>query len=130
MKDKSKQPDSLTPAPDTGREFAARRTIIKGIASSVPVVMTIGSGHAMAQTSASCVVEPNPQPTTCLTEAEWTAEDPKYARVEVDPTQCVDTGSSAEASRKLLLVNENGEETDQTFGTAVTTSCYNSFNPV
>jgi len=51
--DDSKQKDGERQAPDVGREFAARRTIVKGMASAVPVVMTIGCGQAMAAAS-SC----------------------------------------------------------------------------
>ena len=39
------------PPENTGKEFAARRTIVKGIASALPVVMTIGCGKAVAQSS-------------------------------------------------------------------------------
>ena len=53
MADDSKQKDGESQAPDVGREFAARRTIVKGMASAVPVVMTIGCGQAMAAAS-SC----------------------------------------------------------------------------
>jgi hypothetical protein len=134
MKDKSKQPDSLTPAPDTGREFAARRKIVKGMASAVPVVMTLGCGQAMAQASTMrCIVEPSPMPDHCINQSK--TENPEYAREDATQTECKDTDPNAVGSnsdpaankRRLVYVDSNGDPTTSTMGLPVTASCYASF---
>jgi hypothetical protein len=67
MKDDSNRQDGQNPAPDSGREFAARRKIVKGMASAVPVVMTIGCGQAMANNSSlQCIKEPAVRPDECI----------------------------------------------------------------
>jgi hypothetical protein len=67
MKDDSDRQEGQNPALDSGREFAARRKIVKGMASAVPVVMTIGCGQAMANgSSLQCIKEPLVRPDECI----------------------------------------------------------------
>ncbi len=129
MHDDSAQQDDQSPTPETGREFAARRTIIKGMASAVPVVMTIGCGQAMAQASSlRCIVEPPQDPTICLTDDELTSEDPKYVRIPLsDASQCAKTESTPNARNILLYVDSYGNPTNSSSGLPVTASCYCSF---
>lgn len=68
MNNSSDHDDQQVPATDTGKEFAARRTVVKGLASAVPVVMTLGCGKALAQTSSvECLANPpTAQPQVCI----------------------------------------------------------------
>ena len=90
MKDDSDQEGGRNLPSDSGVEFAARRTIVKGMASVVPVVMTIGCGQAMAQgSSLQCIVEPIPPPEHCIKESD--TEDPVYVRVDSTQQDCKNT---------------------------------------
>jgi hypothetical protein len=109
-----------------GESFAARRTIVKGMASAVPVVMTMGCGKALAQSSLSCVVTtPIPQN---LAECKNLSQPDEWARVPATMSQCGGSGGSTSLNRlKLIYVDENGNAATSATGFPVTLSCYASF---
>jgi len=51
MGDDIKQESNQNSAPEQGKEFAGRRNVIKGLAATVPVILTITSGEAAATSS-------------------------------------------------------------------------------
>lgn len=83
MTDDSTQKGANRPERVTGRDFAARRTIVKGVASAVPVIMTVGCGQAMAQASSSvehCLIQDSSEIPECI----GIDEHDKYARRAAD----------------------------------------------
>lgn len=57
MKDRKASGNGEVRADSKGVEFASRRTVVKGLASAVPVVMTLGNGAALAQSSGDCAAD-------------------------------------------------------------------------
>jgi hypothetical protein len=53
------------PEESKGLKFASRRTVVKGMASAVPVVMTLGNGAALAQSSGDCAPDHLTAAATC-----------------------------------------------------------------
>lgn len=51
MGDDSKQEDIASSVLDQGKGFASRRKVIKGLATTVPVILTITSGEVLANAS-------------------------------------------------------------------------------
>ena len=125
MTDKKDQREYTGQEADQSRDFAARRTVLKGIVSAVPVVLTVSAGEALANASnLQCVSNPP----------------------SLDPEQCIDANASDEYVRDLMEVPDGNGGTEQKNcllyayedGQVVTTSdpgnnfpftpsCYNSF---
>ncbi len=129
MTDRSKQSvtdkqskTEKSPSSSEQKEFAARRTVIQGIASVAPVIMTLSSGEALANSSSlQCIKEPPYQPPKCITKYqtdEWLRKyvsyDSKYGTV---------------TKKCLKYVDQSGEFCTEKEGYPVTRSCYNSFIP-
>jgi hypothetical protein len=113
MMDESKQTDNQSLARDSGKEFAARRRVVKGMASAVPVVMTIGCGQAMAQASSfQCIVEPIVQPDHCINENAY--DD--YVREPATQAECNDTNPGG---RNLLSKGSRSGMGEQKPGSSI-----------
>ena len=132
--DESKQTDSRGPGSDSGQGFAARRRVVKGMASAVPVIMTIGSGQAMAQASTLCIDKPIIQPAHCINDDQ--SDD--YVREPSTEQECSDTDpgsfygaepddSLEDNKKRLVYVDQDGDPTSSSAGKPVTVSCYASF---
>ncbi len=69
MADTSDQGKNSSMEPDESRDFAARRTVLKGLVAAVPVVLTVTSGEALANASSlQCIGMPEgTNPADCIT---------------------------------------------------------------
>ncbi len=104
-------------------EFDTRRTVVKGIASAVPVIMTVGSGEVLANASSlKCIKQPTSQPKECIGEYDRDAWLREWRSVEVGK-------KSYEKQQCLAYVDESGELVSNKKGYPVTQSCYVSFVP-
>ena len=107
--------------PEQGKEFANRRTVIKGLAASVPVIMTLTSGKAAAQASTyQCIGKPGGVPQLHSIPLSEAGTDIWYRYVDPnDPDRLL-----------LWYADTNGVvSTDPNSGEAFTASCYASFMP-
>jgi hypothetical protein len=127
---KGNKDDVLNSNAEQGSTFAARRTIIKGLTSAVPVVLTVGCGKALANASSlQCVKDPEPgsAPPEYITAEELDAETPPWVREKVEvPTS---GGPEKEIRYKLVYVDQDGKHynNDTPNSSPVTHSCYASF---
>jgi len=130
MKDDSRKAGDLESSPGQGRDFASRRTVIKALASTVPVVMTIGCGKALADASnLACIVKtPPPIEDVCIDGTDQWVREPtlQFDPVTGDPIIDPDTGEQV-TQNCLLYVNEQGDPIPAGSGYPVTVSCYASF---
>ncbi len=115
------QPEAVSP------EFAARRTVLKGLLATAPVVLTVTTGEALANASAfQCVTNDAPltPPEECIDIAasdEWKREP-----------QWVDdgTGTGTNVQKNCLLYADtdgNVYSSKVAQSHPVHPSCYNSF---
>lgn len=116
----------------TGEAFAARRRVVKGVASAVPVIMTISSAHAQVIANASslqCVQPPpppEPEPSIKFQQKniaedlgnDYYVDTDGWVRKLVVPT----TGPR---ELQLIYVDQDGEPGGEAY--PVTKSCYASF---
>jgi hypothetical protein len=145
MTDRSKQSGEQESTAAKQDEFATRRTVIQGIASVAPVVMTLSSGEALANSSSlQCIKEPPFQPPECIKKYQSDEWLRKYTEVEAGEscsktaTWSWKTGWTTKEScttkkttkQCLVYVDESGYFTSKKKGgTPLTRSCYNSFLP-
>ena len=133
---KDKQDTDTNSNPEQGAAFASRRTIMKGLAATVPVVMTIGCGQAMANASSLQCIEALRQerPTNCIDVEDRTQKTslPKNPDEWLRKTVNIKNPNKTPVYKSCLVtVDQNGipKTTGQQIG-PVTLSCYASFTPV
>lgn len=125
MVDDSKQEGIASSVPDQGKGFASRRKVIQGLAATVPVILTITSGEALANASSlQCIGKPEdatPLDTIGVGVAE--PDGLKWVRTDV-----IGPGNpGAVIGRKLVYVDSLGNEADSESGSPFTASCHMSF---
>jgi len=137
--DDSKQVDDQRSV--EAEEFAARRKVIKGMASVAPVIMTLGSGEVLANSSNLQCIEKNrhAMPQKCLDKDEhgiWESEDPewlrklKWRKKQGDEYKKCNPDYDHDCVQKkcLVYVDESGHKLRRSEGgMPITKSCYNSF---
>jgi hypothetical protein len=126
MADDIKQEDGENPAPQQGREFASRRRVLMGLAASVPVVMTVTSGEALANASSlQCIGKPTPHPPKWI---KKDGDDGWYRRKKLYKTK--DSGKKI-YKKRLMYVDKWGQRVhpDHIDAQPFTQSCHNSFLP-
>ncbi len=98
---------------------SVRRTVVKGIASAIPMIMTVGSGEVLANSSnLQCIKEPLVEPDRCIGKNDTDIWLRKWKQKDGVTKQC------------LVYVDESGNITKKKYGgKPVTQSCYNSFLP-
>ncbi|MCP4127213.1 MAG: hypothetical protein GY753_09145 [Gammaproteobacteria bacterium] len=121
MMENNKQAGDQGSAPADG--FDTRRTVVKGIASAVPVIMTVGSGEVLANASSlQCIKQPTSQPDKCIGKNDRDTWLRKWKNVKVGRNKY-------EKKQCLVYVDESGDFVSKKNGTPVTQSCYCSFVP-
>lgn len=127
MADSNIQGENSSLEAEESREFAARRTVIKGLVTAVPVILTVSSGEALANASnLQCIQQPpSLNPDACLdlgVNDEWYRE-PKFVEDPADPT-----GPTIERNC-LVYADPDGNTTNEPMPgfNPFTHSCYNSF---
>ena len=123
---KDRQVIDINTNPDQGRAFASRRTIIKGLTSAVPIVMTVGCGKAMANASSfQCITAPVQEPVECIDSQDYPDGD---GWLRTATPQNGTTTTDTEAQQCLVYVDQDGTQvSSRTDGLPVTLSCYSSF---
>ena len=128
MADNNIQGENSSLDAEESREFAARRAVIKGLVSAIPVILTVSSGEALANASnLQCIQNPPAlEPTQCID----AAQDDAWVRRLTDVDDGTGTGTMVEKNC-LIYAYEDGEISLEP-GAQVkpfTHSCYNSFMP-
>lgn len=136
MVDRSEQSEKQESTLSGQDEFATRRTVIQGLASVAPVIMTLSSGEALANSSSlQCIKKPLDTPPKCIGKKESDKWLRKYTKVSKDCSSKKIWGSkktcdSTKTTKKCLVyVDESGKFTTKKDGYPITRSCYNSFLP-
>jgi len=132
MAEDGKQVSDQNPVSEEG--FDTRRTVIKGLASAAPVIMTLGSGEVLAMASnLQCITKPHDEvPPKCI--GKYQRDGWLRRRMDVDVSDCSqnwwEQTKSCEpeyvTKRCLRYVNESGNFVEKP-GYKITRSCYNSF---
>jgi hypothetical protein len=130
MTEEIKQENDQTPGAGQGVEFANRRKVLKGVASSLPVILTVTNGApAAAQSIMHCIGQPeNANPETCI--PENTSD--KWAR-SLESEECYPDGDVTQdpfMGHKLIYMDKDGTNvhTDPMWGGYyLTNSCHQSF---
>ena len=127
MGDDIKQEELASAVPEKGKEFAGRRKVIKGLAATVPVIMTITSGEAAATTSMlQCIGTPNghnaPKWLKKGKSDQWVRKTAYYGR---------NRWGKKIYKQRLVYANKWGQIVHPNYYGAkpFTHSCYNSFLP-
>ncbi len=135
MVEDSKQAGDQNQVPVEVDEFAARRKVIKGMASVAPVIMTLGSGEVLANSSnLQCLKEPPPMLEKCIDkdlEDDWYRKRKWVREVgENEYESCYKDSQDCVKKNCLVYVDTDGEQLSQRDGgSPITKSCYNSFLP-
>jgi hypothetical protein len=157
MTDRSNQSENENKEllPSGQNEFATRRTVIQGLASVAPVIMTLSSGEALANSSnLHCLKKPYIKPPKCIGKKQSDKWLRKYTKIGKKSCTTKTGGGSksgwgksgwgksgwGSSSKKscttkkttkkcLVYVDESGCFTSKKKGTPITRSCYNSFLP-
>lgn len=125
MGDGIKQEHVAGSNPEQGKEFAGRRNVIKGLAATVPVILTITSGEAAATTSMlQCVGGPGAEHAP-----KWIGKDKRDKWVRVKKHHST-RGHRKIYKNRLVYADKWGKVVHQGYGgKPFTHSCYNSFLP-
>ena len=141
MADSKNQRENSGSEAEMSREFAARRTVIRGLISSVPVILTVSSGEALANASnLQCIQQPpSLSPEECIDPVDpnsWVWQRYDTFRDEFFPPPIQDPGGGGGnvgpnqvPKQCLLYADEEGEVFLQS-GPGLnpfTVSCYASF---
>ncbi len=130
MTEEIKQEKDQTPAVEQGVEFANRRKVMKGLAASLPVILTVTNGApAAAQSIMHCVglpLDADPKPCIRMNQSDQWARSP-------GPDVCYPNGDETKKpfmGRKLLYTDKYGTffHNDPMWGGYyLTNSCHQSF---
>jgi hypothetical protein len=127
MTDSSDNTENQESSPSEQKEFATRRTVIQGLASVAPVIMTLSSGEALANSSSvQCVKEPPDDLKKCLKKDRHTGLFPNDGWLR--KKKSVRRGGHTKEKKCLLYVDMDGSKsTKKGHGIPMKKSCYNSF---
>ena len=129
MADSNIQGENSSLEAEESREFAARRTVIRGLVSAVPVILTVSSGEALANASnLQCIQHPpSLNPEECLPRGNSQNDEwfrlPKFVEDPDIP------GGPTVKRNCLVYADADGNTTQEpmTGFNPFTHSCYNSF---
>jgi hypothetical protein len=127
MTDRSNQSEKQESSSSEQKEFATRRTVIQGLASVAPVIMTLSSGEALASSSnLQCVKEPPDDLKKCLKKDKHTGLFPQDGWLR--KKKKVKCKGHIKEKKCLVYVDMDGSKsTDKNHGMPMKKSCYNSF---